>query len=916
ISLSKDCDDEDGCEQGSRSEDRIPKKELLAALEKDNPPVAAFTGEKHDNNNGGPSYEIVSMSTRSKENDSSPLDAFTTIESSESSSNKGSSEAIYEIISQSIEKGNKELSNEDCDDEDDCGSADGVFSNDGSGDEGVKGLSPPKDKDSEKTAYYEVISKSMVGKDDSTPTDAFSTGKSSNISSNEGNEKVIYEIISTSLEKGDKDKTPTDTFTNEESSGNGPSEKRNGDVIYEIISKSLTNGNKEVPKKDCDDEDECGSADDVFIDRDDVPKGLAPPKEKNGSSEKIIFYEVISKTMEKKDNLTDVFTAEKSSGSSIKKENDGVTYEIISKSMEPGDKISKKSCDDEDECGRVDDVFVNEGSGYKTTNGQSPSKDKDVPGGTKYEIISTSMEKKDVPSNKNCDDEDECGSADDVFTNDGSGDNEKNVPSGKPPFYEVMSKEIVKKEDSSPKDTFGTEDNDDAKYEIIFKSTTTESKKSQECGNDDEDCQLPNSGSGDDTFNARRTYSPPKFQLEPQVSVESSLRPLFRDTSFLELPPLGKDAQDSIEAELEILPLEGTGILLYNGWERNKIGDFISLSIQDGFPELSFDCRSGPVKIRTLKSIKMYAWNKIKFFRTGRLGSLTLNDDHSAMALSPEPRSALTLNRNLMVGGISEEMRSEVDINVGFHKGFTGYIRNLKIQGKEVDLNSIPKSVKKNPCLSSRCEHDGQCVQDGEGYSCLCKAQYRGRHCSEEIDLKPISFHKDSYVRFNKAALMKILQGEDGFVMFSIRTTQPKGLLMWEAQKLSQHFQRYVTVGLTVGFVSLSFNFGTGKRQFYSNIPVDDGKWHNVTVARNEGSCSLTIDEKHKTQFSSSTNGLSMRTAVDLYIGGIPSIKSATKGLHKIGFKGCLKNVQINSKFLDFDRDYIASQGTGHCSDT
>jgi hypothetical protein len=49
---------------------------------------------------------------------------------------------------------------------------------------------------------------------------------------------------------------------------------------------------------------------------------------------------------------------------------------------------------------------------------------------------------------------------------------------------------------------------------------------------------------------------------------------------------------------LEILPLEGTGILLYNGWERNKIGDFISLSIQDSFVELSFDCRSGPVKIR------------------------------------------------------------------------------------------------------------------------------------------------------------------------------------------------------------------------------------------------------------------------------------------------------------------------------
>ncbi len=49
---------------------------------------------------------------------------------------------------------------------------------------------------------------------------------------------------------------------------------------------------------------------------------------------------------------------------------------------------------------------------------------------------------------------------------------------------------------------------------------------------------------------------------------------------------------------MEIFPLERTGILLYNGWEPNKIGDFISLSIQDGLVELSYDCRSGPVKIR------------------------------------------------------------------------------------------------------------------------------------------------------------------------------------------------------------------------------------------------------------------------------------------------------------------------------
>ncbi len=73
----------------------------------------------------------------------------------------------------------------------------------------------------------------------------------------------------------------------------------------------------------------------------------------------------------------------------------------------------------------------------------------------------------------------------------------------------------------------------------------------------------------------------------------------------------------------------------------------------------------------------MNEWNKIRLFRSGRLGSLTLNDAYSAMGMSPEPRSALTLNKNLMVGGISEELRPEVDTNVGIHTGFTGYIRNV-----------------------------------------------------------------------------------------------------------------------------------------------------------------------------------------------------------------------------------------------
>ncbi len=39
-------------------------------------------------------------------------------------------------------------------------------------------------------------------------------------------------------------------------------------------------------------------------------------------------------------------------------------------------KISKKDCDDEDECGSADDIFINEGRGNEISKGHSPSKDK------------------------------------------------------------------------------------------------------------------------------------------------------------------------------------------------------------------------------------------------------------------------------------------------------------------------------------------------------------------------------------------------------------------------------------------------------------------------------------------------------------------------------------------------------------
>ena len=60
------------------------------------------------------------------------MDSFAAKESSNTSWKKGQTQVIYEIISKSVRKADKGVPNKNCDDQDECGSADDIFANDGS----------------------------------------------------------------------------------------------------------------------------------------------------------------------------------------------------------------------------------------------------------------------------------------------------------------------------------------------------------------------------------------------------------------------------------------------------------------------------------------------------------------------------------------------------------------------------------------------------------------------------------------------------------------------------------------------------------------------------------------------------------------------------------------------------------------
>lgn len=74
--------------------------------------------------------------------------------------------------------------------------------------------------------------------------------------------------------------------------------------------------------------------------------------------------------------------------------------------------------------------------------------------------------------------------------------------------------------------------------------------------------------------------------------------PHFSGFSYLEFPGLNRSVLTYMEVEILIKPTKPEGLILYNGCLQSQTGDFISLSMHDGYMEFKFDLGSGPAKIR------------------------------------------------------------------------------------------------------------------------------------------------------------------------------------------------------------------------------------------------------------------------------------------------------------------------------
>lgn len=72
--------------------------------------------------------------------------------------------------------------------------------------------------------------------------------------------------------------------------------------------------------------------------------------------------------------------------------------------------------------------------------------------------------------------------------------------------------------------------------------------------------------------------------------------PSFNGSSFLQFTPLADKTLIWLELKIILKPLHEDGLILYSG--HYEFGDYISVCLNMGYVEFSFDLGSGPATVR------------------------------------------------------------------------------------------------------------------------------------------------------------------------------------------------------------------------------------------------------------------------------------------------------------------------------
>ncbi|XP_074506753.1 protein crumbs homolog 1-like [Sebastes fasciatus] len=275
-------------------------------------------------------------------------------------------------------------------------------------------------------------------------------------------------------------------------------------------------------------------------------------------------------------------------------------------------------------------------------------------------------------------------------------------------------------------------------------------------------------------------------------------------------------------------------------------------------------------------------------------GEVQLLEQASAL---PEPG---TVRQSLFIGAVGGNWgsgRAAVEA-ADYLPAFLGCFRDVFVDSLLVLPAVVPEDSDaqenitegcsdKDKCDDSPCQNRGRCVSQGwRSYTCECHRPYEGNNCADEhITARFGNKDLESYASFS----LDDDPGDSVTTSMFIRTRQSSSLLLILANSTSQYLRLWLEEGRVKVQVN---NFET----LVGRDAVNDGHFHLVTV-KLEGTAA-TLFQSARSQGSMPIRPIRAHPGDLFFVGGLPDSRaSASFGGY---FKGCVQDLRINSKRLQF----------------
>lgn len=214
-----------------------------------------------------------------------------------------------------------------------------------------------------------------------------------------------------------------------------------------------------------------------------------------------------------------------------------------------------------------------------------------------------------------------------------------------------------------------------------------------------------------------------------------------------------------------------------------------------------------------------------------------------------------------------------------------------------------------SPCQQHECKH-GVCFQPNPSsadYVCKCSSGYSGKRCEY---LTSLSFvHNNSFVEMEP-----LLTKPEANVTIVFSTTQQDGILLYDGSK------EHLAVELFNGRIRISYYVGNDPvSTMYSFEMVADGRHHHVELLAIKKNFTLRVDNGQARSIINEGYKDYLKLTTPMYLGGLPSEvgQEAYKNWqirNLTSFKGCMKEVWINHKQVDFGNAMRQQKVTPGCS--